>query len=265
MENAEGFFSRTRNHWVLAAAVGLSLLLMALEDLPSVLAVRRTFHGIIGYSAKVMDIPSRMITARKQTVQLQEALGKIEFERMQYEEILRENRHLLQLVGFRERTDFDLIPARVTGIGASGVRGAVFLDTGWKSGVEKNWVIITDQGVVGRVLSVSEESSMGHLLTDPNFRISARDQRSRVGGIVRWEYGNICLMEGVPRSSDVRVGDRIVTSGFSRIYPPGLAVGVVFEVSVDENSLFKVIRLRAAVDFDTLEDVLILRPLEEGA
>ncbi|HHS14071.1 MAG TPA: rod shape-determining protein MreC [bacterium] len=263
MENAGGFLSRTRNHWVLAAAVGMSLLLMALEDSTAILSVRRAIHGVIGYSVKVLDIPPRMVSARKRVVQLQKDLGEVEFERMQYEEILRENHHLRRLMGFRERTDFDLIPARVTGIGASSIRGAVFLDVGWKNGVEKNWVLITDQGVVGRVLSVSEESSMGHLLTDPNFRISVRVQRSRVMGIVRWEYGNVCVMEGVSRSSDVKAGDRIVTSGFSRIYPPGLAVGVVFEVSIDEDSLFKVIRLRTAVDFNTIEEVLIIRPGEE--
>jgi rod shape-determining protein MreC len=205
-----------------------------------------------------------MALLERENRKLKKRLGTYRLERDRYNEALGENQRLRLLLGFKQQTGYEAIPAEIIGMGTAGLPGSVHLDVGWKDGCRKNMVIVSHEGVVGRLVSIGRNASVGQLMTDPSFRISGKVQRSRVLGIVRWLYGNICVLEGVPGRGDVQVGDRVVTSGFSRIYPPGLVIGRVFKISPHRNGLFQNILLRTEEDFTSLEEVFVLREISNS-
>ena len=252
-------WERHRDSWILLAVVILSLSLIAAENTAPVRIVRKGVASLVGVLQESVAWLPRALRAHEENKRLMEEVGRLAMMEARFEEAQEENRRLRRLLGFKERQGFEVIPAEVTGRGTVGLHASVFLNVGHKDGCRKDLVIMTDQGLVGRLISVSRDYSVGQTITDPSFRLSAKIQRSRVFGIIRWLHGNICILEGVPLHSDVKEGDLIVTSGYSQIYPEGLPVGHVFSVSPDEGGLFLAVLLRTSVNFGTLEELLILK------
>jgi len=255
------FWERSKDQWYLAAAIVLSFLFMALDQTGPVLFLKKEIGSLARTGQMIFSWGPKVLELRRENQRLLIKAGKLSLLESQYREALLENRRLRKLLGLKKRDEFDFIPAEVVGIKTTGIPGMVYLNVGWKDGCKKNMVLMTEKGVVGKIVSVSKSTSVGELLTSPNSRISAKVERCRVLGIVRWLYGNVCILEGVPRSSDVRTGDLIITSGYSQIYPSGLTIGRVFKVTQTGRDLFQKVLLRTEVDFGTLEELLVLKKL----
>jgi rod shape-determining protein MreC len=123
---------------------------------------------------------------------------------------------------------------------------------------ELNQPVISDAGLVGRVVEVVPGYAKVQLVTDRAAAVCAMIRRTRRQGVVRSGREGLEL-DFLPRQADVQVGDRIVTSGIDGIYPRGLPLGSV--VSVDDgDELFLEIGLEPAVDFGSLDQVYLLPP-----
>jgi rod shape-determining protein MreC len=96
------------------------------------------------------------------------------------------------------------------------------------------------------------------LLIDRNAAAGALVERSRAQGVVVGAGEELVRMDFVAATADVKVGDVVVTSGIDGIYPKGFVVGKVVQVN-NGNGIYKAIRLRPTVDFNTLEEVLIVK------
>ncbi len=120
-----------------------------------------------------------------------------------------------------------------------------------------NQAVVTSEGLVGRVILVAGPYGKVQLITDRAASIGAMVQRTRRQGLVQGTSQGELQLAFLPRQSDVRVGDRVVTSGIDGIFPRGIPIGTV--VSVDSgNDLFQEIRLASAVGFATLDHAYVL-------
>jgi rod shape-determining protein MreC len=135
----------------------------------------------------------------------------------------------------------------------------VTLNRGSADGVQPDMAVIAPKGIVGRVIGpVAAHASRVQLLIDPNAAIGAVGARTRAGGMVAGLEGDPPLrMELVSNLSDIAVGDQIVASGIDGIFPKGFAIGTV-EKSERGPSLYRIIAVRPAVDFSSIEEVLIV-------
>jgi len=122
----------------------------------------------------------------------------------------------------------------------------------------ENQAVVTSQGLVGRVVLVTGAYAKVQLITDRAASVAAMVQRTRRQGLVQGTSREGLQLSFLPRGSDVRLGDRVVTSGIDGIYPRGLAVGTVTSVETGSD-LFQKIRLNSAVDFGTLDHAYILK------
>ncbi len=169
-----------------------------------------------------------------------------------------ENERLRALIGFKNQSEHQLIAARVIVRGTLGLINGIVLDVGAKDSVRKNMPLVVADGLVGKVFQIGKNQSIGHILLDQNFRVSAKIQRSRVEAIVSWDGGAFCWLKEVPKRSDVKQGDRVITSGYGEIFPPGIFIGQVTEVKVSPRGMFMDIKMKPAVDFERLEEVLVI-------
>lgn len=120
-----------------------------------------------------------------------------------------------------------------------------------------NQAVVTSEGLVGRVILVAGPYGKVQLITDRAASIGAMVQRTRRQGLVQGTSQGELQLAFLPRNSDVRVGDQVVTSGIDGIFPRGIPIGTV--VSVDSgNDLFQEIRLASAVAFATLDHAYVL-------
>ena len=146
----------------------------------------------------------------------------------------------------------------------SGVLHTIVLGAGAKDGVLLDDVVISDRGVVGRVSEVGNNYSKVLLVTDSGSAVSALVQGSRAAGIVRGQYGDTLVMDWILQTEDVKVGDVVITAGLAigndlkSLYPKGLILGKVVEVTKGENGTFQRAILVPAVDLRHLENVLVV-------
>jgi len=169
-----------------------------------------------------------------------------------------ENQRLRKLIGFKESHPFNLKVAKVVGGSLSKFLNHIVLDVGLEDSVKKNMPLVLPEGLVGKIYHVGRNHSIGHLLLDQNFRVSAKIFRSGIKGIISWNGGKNCSLEEIPNRSDVQIGDSIMTSGFSDIFPEGIYIGKVVSAENTTRHLFMKINVKPEVNFLKLEEVLLI-------
>jgi rod shape-determining protein MreC len=123
--------------------------------------------------------------------------------------------------------------------------------------------VIAPTGLVGRIVTPTAHVSKVQLLIDRNAAAGALVERSRAQGIVVGTGVDMLRMDFVPVTADVKSGDTIVTSGVDGIYPKGFVIGKVEQV--DNDGIYKAIRVRPTVEFNRLEEVLVVKTSPEQA
>ena len=140
------------------------------------------------------------------------------------------------------------------------------IDKGSRDGIRVNMNVLADGGLVGIVTAVSENYATVSTIINDSQYVSAMSARSESSCIVA---GNLSLyaegmleLQNIGMDEDIAVGDMIVTSNISALYVPGLLIGFVDSVEQEPNHLQKSGRIRPAVNFDTLDSVLIVTTLK---
>lgn len=216
-------------------------------------------------TANIWDI----VTEHQQNKMLRNEVDQLRVQNLQASEYAAENARLRALLDYKQTaTQFDLKAARVIGREASTWSSMIIINRGTIDGVKEDMPVVTEKGLVGRIVEAGPNSSKVQLITDPRSSVGVLVQRaeSRVNGIVEGDMDNPTMprMVNIPKDSDVQEGDVIVTSGFGGIFPKGLAIGLVSEIRHDTGGLLEVAILEPAVDFQKLEDVAVITASREA-
>jgi rod shape-determining protein MreC len=134
----------------------------------------------------------------------------------------------------------------------------VMVDKGMEAGVAKGDPVINAEGIVGIVVDVSAHYAKVMLITDPNSAVDAVVQDSRARGIVKGGAAGLCAFNYVQRKHEVAVDDLVVSSGMDQVFPKGLPVGRVTSIVKQDAGIFQDVILVPTVDFERLEEILIL-------
>jgi len=180
-----------------------------------------------------------------------------------------QTRTLQQLLDLRSATGFETAAAMVIGSGADPEFRTLTIDKGTQDGLRANMAVMSPAGIVGRILMPTARAAKVQLLIDRDAAAGVMIERSRVNGVVTGvgssELGfkaGLVALNYVPGSADVKPGDRLVTSGIDGIYPKGLPVGEI--QSAERAGGEWRIRVKPAVDFATLEAVLVVLKAPEA-
>ena len=175
-----------------------------------------------------------------------------------------ENARLRGLLGAAEQGGLDVQLAPILNIALDPTRQRVILDIGADQGVTLGQAAIDAGGLIGQVIEVRPSTATVLLLTDPDHAVPVAVSRNGIR-LVAYGRGDRLELANVPTSSDVKVGDRIVTSGLGGRFPPGFPVGTITALRRDESRAFLVGDLKPAARLDRGRDVLLLRPTRAPA
>lgn len=169
------------------------------------------------------------------------------------------------LLGLREGLeDVGTTGALVIASGVSNFEWTITIDKGSNDGIALDMPVVAAAGLVGRVARVSPESSLVQLIIDPDSFVAGRLDVSRTTGLVSGEGERDLRMSIVSTETEVMPGEQVVTAGYriqgvtEGIFPPGILIGSVSRVLPAEAELEKFITVRPAVDFSSLEAVLVV-------
>jgi rod shape-determining protein MreC len=194
---------------------------------------------------------------REANAHLRQEIARLQTQLTEYHEAYLENQRLRRLLDFKNAVKAEAIPAQVVVHDPSGWFQTLIVDKGALDGVGADMPVVNDEGVVGRVMDVSEHYARVVLITDPASAIDGMIERNRMRGVLAGKDASSCLLKYVRGNFDVQIGDLIITSGKDGIFPKGLRLGRVKGVRKDPVALFQIIEVEPAVRLGALEEVLI--------
>jgi rod shape-determining protein MreC len=218
--------------------------------------VGRASGGVSGLVNNIADY--RRLEQRNRD--LEEALAIYQAELAQLREKGQDYDRLAALLNYNRFApeDFQFVTCDVIGMDSTGFVRAIQINCGRRDGLDVMDPVVTELGLVGRVVKVSATGAEVLLLTDPNSSVNARLQTSRQDGVVLGQLTGDLLMSFIPIDAQVDEGDLVMTNGLGQMFPAGLVVGKVLSSALSENELYKEARVRSLVDFDRLEVVQVI-------
>jgi len=246
-----------KEYFLLAFYIVLALLLLARNETDQVRAIRSHLLAVAGTLQDVVGVVPNYFTLREENHILREQNLTLTDEINRLREARLENIRLYRLLNLKDRPSLPYLSAHVVGATSQSLRNTITIDRGRKDGVLLNMPVVTADGLAGKVSTISGDYAVVQLLLHKDVRVSARVERSRVNGIIRWTGGRSLQFANVPTSFDVQRGDVIITSEFSSIFPAGIRIGVVSGKRAVPGALFQAVDVTPAVDFDRLEEVFV--------
>ena len=258
MRNLYLFFLKYKDHFIFLFIVFFSSYILLQNDNPNIHIIRGKFSdkfSIISSplawlrSMSRLEIETQLL--REKNIQLSLKLESMLNANEEYKALL----HLLKL---KEDSDLELIAANVINSGASANLSSITIDIGSNEGVKLNQTVLVAEGVIGKTVVVGKKSSIVQIINDVNFRLSVRILPSGNSGILRFLKDDICEIRELQKNAEISIGDNVVTSGFSQIYPKNLPVCEVIEVVNERGSFQKVAKVRIKAKIGSLLHVFII-------
>lgn len=162
-------------------------------------------------------------------------------------------------------TDYEYLNASVISRNVGYWYNTITIDKGTYNGVDKDMVVINGKGLIGKVIRTTTFTSDVRLITtsDTNNKISVKISNgdyNLFGLINSYDYSdNLLEVEGISNTRDVNVGDYVYTSGLGGVFPSGILIGTVTEITTDSYDLAKIIRVTPSTDFTDINYVSILK------
>lgn len=246
-----------KEYIVLVILLIASLILLSQNNTQGIQKVRSvafgTFASITSLFTDVFNISN--LKNENETLRRTNAEMMLQLSRLREYGIVNEN--LKGLLALKDSSNFPLISATVVSKSLTKSQGTLTLNAGRNQSVKVGMPVITDKGIVGIVYSISDNYCIARTITNVDLKLTVKSERTRENAILKWN-GDWLVMINVPKTYDLKKGDRIVTSEISSIVPFPLPVGVVYEVGNVETGIFNEVKIQPFVDFQNVENLFIL-------
>ena len=252
-----------RNHY--------ALLFILLESLSFVLVVRYNSYqhtsfinssaAVAGNVDKVFSTVNNYLSLNQRNQELNDELARL--RTMMPESSKVDTLSAVEAFDSVYTQQYEYLPCRVISNSVKSANNFLTLDIGSKHGVEPGMAVVSAMGAVGVVKAVSPNFSSVISLLNQNLKISAMLEKSGYFGSLGWEGGDYrhANLEDLPGHIKVNKGDVVITSGYSTIFPKGVMIGYVEEVTAHGVNGFMSADIRLAVDFKRLSNVQVVRNL----
>ena len=247
-----------KDHFVFAFAIIFSTFILLNNESPKMSIIRGKATDVVSFfSSPFAWIQSLMFLEEENQV-LREKNLKLSLKVESMLNLQNENNALMEMLEFKKNKKFIIKSAKVVNKGIQPNLLSIIIDRGTVDGVKNNLPVLTPKGVVGKTIEASRKNSVVQLISDANFRLSTRILPSGATGILRFVNGETAEIREVQKNVVINIGDKVVTSGFSDIYPAGLPVGTVKGVYQDRGSFQKVVSIYLPNDLNAFQHVFIV-------
>ena len=191
---------------------------------------------------------------RKKNSELEQSLRELEI-------IKAENETLKEYVNLKDKyKNYTTLPADIINRDISNYSSTVVINVGSKDGIEKNMTVIADNGLVGHIISVTDNTAQVQTIVDTASAVTSKISTTEDTIVVQGTLDNKTKLKAtfIPTDAVVLQGDSVETSGIGGIYPKGIHIGTIEEVINTNNPTDRYAMVKAAVDFTKLNTVLVI-------
>ena len=192
----------------------------------------------------------------QQTKALKEQIGQLLSENAKVRRDLAETQSLLSQEKHLDPQTYNLVPARPIGLSRY-----LKIDQGSSSGIKVGEVVVFNENLIGRIVSISENASNVALLTDPDSKVAAFSQglMGRAKGILLGQFATDIIFDKILHEEKINIGDLVYSEGTEGYLPRGLVLGKVTQVIEQQNELFKKAKVQSIFDISDLELVFVIK------
>ncbi|MCX7878286.1 MAG: rod shape-determining protein MreC [Ignavibacteria bacterium] len=257
------YIGNFKEYLIFSALIVISIILIFQNQNIQIRFLRAAAVAVIGTVQDSFSFIPNYFKLEDENKTLRETNLNLSVELSKLKEAKLENIRLREMLQFKMSMPIKTVSAKIIGKTLIQTRNNITIDRGTSDSVFSGMPVITDKGLVGKVVATSSSYSIVQILLNKDLKVSSKNQRSRVDGIISWDgENNRIQMKNVSKSADVLVGDVIITSDYSNTFPPGIPIGYTVEVGTVDN-LFKKIEIEPFVNFETLEEVFVLTYLPD--
>jgi rod shape-determining protein MreC len=207
-----------------------------------------------------------LVAVKKENRDLKNQIHQLEQKNLLFKELLRQNKVLRELHGLQEKVAWTTLTARVIGHSPRAEFRLMTIDRGETHGVRRGMPIISSKGLVGQVYRIGDRSSQVLLLTDPTSAIDVRIEPSGARGLMMGRVKSLTIdrsyyvsaIEFILKKYLIKMGADVVTSGLDGVFPEGIPVGFVSQITQDDDQVVQEAEVIPAADLMTLREVIVV-------
>ena len=254
-------WNRFKEYFILTLIVLISLSLLTQNNNPQIQKVRAfAFGSFAAVTSIFYDVLNIAQLKNENSV-----LRKVNAELMLRLSQLREqgiiNRELKGMLSLNDTSSLPLTAATVVSKSLSLTQNTITIDAGKSNGIKPGMPVISYKGLVGIIQTCSDNFSIARTLKNVDLKITVKNEKNRLNGIMKWNGENLVIVD-VPRTYDFDIGDRIVTSEVSSIFPVPIPVGIVSKIEEERTGLMNLIQVKPFEEVLTVEHVFVVMLVE---
>jgi len=261
--------------WVIGIIVAVALIMYSLTYGSNIVTqgvndVTNILGRLVSYPANsindFIDSVNDLSNTYQENQSLKQKINTIHELEVQLSELKRDNQKMKETLKLQDTlNDYTLVNATVIARNPDTWRDVITINKGANDGIQPQMSVMSDNGLVGKVLDVNPTSARIALLSNADntlVRVAAMIQNEKepiYGTITGYdEKSNMLVMSQIQATQDIKVGDKVVTSGLGGISPNSLYIGTVEEVAMDRFGLYKEVKIRPAADTNDVRYVTVV-------
>lgn len=253
-------WDRFQDYIVTGFLLLLSLFIISKSSSPAVNSFKSFIFGSFSTLTSVISDVILMSDLRNENEELRRKNAELMIEVNSLREYGLENETYKKMLELKDTTKYSLIISRIIAKSFSVSQGTITIDKGRGEGIRSGMPVVNGDGLIGIVTEVSEGYSLVKTLKNVHLKLVIRNERSRSEGILKWT-GEYLTVTNLPKTADVRQGDRIVTSDISSVIHIPLFIGHVSKIINPESGYFNDLIITSGVNFSSIKSVFIVKTL----
>lgn len=255
-------FIRKHYHWLLFLALeGISLVLLFSYNSYQGSVWISSANSIAGFVYEKKAGLNSYLSLSQMNSELTQRNVYLEYQLQKLrEELDKQGKDSTHIPGLKDAASYGVIPARVVNNSVDKHDNLMTINKGTADGVQKDMGVVSGTGVVGIVYLAGEHYSVVIPALSSRSSISCKIEHTNYIGYLRWNGGlsNMAKVDEVPRHAHFKLYDRVVTSGYSSVFPPGIPVGKILHVYNSPDGLSYQLQVQLYTDFGNLQDVCVI-------
>ena len=228
--------------------------------------LQKIVYNINSRVKETVDFFLNFSEVKLENEELKKKNTKLANELIEYESLKDEVERLREALNFTEsKNNYKYVWVNISGYSGNSLSDGYIIDKGSNDGIDKNMVVVSSKGLVGKVTKVASNFAIVQSILNENIAVAVMDQQTReatgvLQGLSDKKDNNMTVVYNLPISSDVKEGDIIITSGLGKIYPKEIPVGTVVSVEEDNVRVMKSAVVEPFVNFNEVEELFVVIP-----
>jgi rod shape-determining protein MreC len=214
-----------------------------------------------------LEIPIHFIIDKFSNKITEDDLKKIEQYSLLESSLEEEKRKIEELESLLELkslyTDYDIISASIIYRSSDNWYDLITINKGKKDGISEGMAVVVKDGLIGKITSVTNNTSVVKMITsmteNDTISIYINTLEESLYGLLYGYSNNQFIINGISSNSEIKEGDKVVTTGMDNLFPEGIIIGTVSNVLKDNFDLTKTIYIKPSVSFDRIDYVSVLK------